>query len=99
MEMGKNILSEFEGDNWAESASGNVASQGFTTIWQKVNLRDAPPSKRFVSGQWFCSAAISSKSTGSAAAVAPTVPVEGGVVETENPQQHFSNQANIIAVH
>jgi hypothetical protein len=30
MEVGKNILSEFEGDNWAESARGNVASQALS---------------------------------------------------------------------
>jgi hypothetical protein len=30
MEMGKNILSEFKGDNWAKSASGNVASQALS---------------------------------------------------------------------
>jgi hypothetical protein len=29
--MGENILSEFEGDNWAKSASGNVASQALST--------------------------------------------------------------------
>jgi hypothetical protein len=34
-----------------------------------------PPSKRCVSGQWFCTAAISSKSTGSAAEAAATDPV------------------------
>jgi hypothetical protein len=34
-----------------------------------------PPSKRYVSGQWFCSTAISLKSTGSAAEVAATDPV------------------------
>jgi hypothetical protein len=28
--MGKNILSEFEGNNWAKSASGNVASQALS---------------------------------------------------------------------
>ncbi len=58
-------------------------------MYSETNLRDVPPSKRCVSSQWFCSAAISSKSTGSA--VAATVPVEGGggVVETENPPEQF----------
>jgi hypothetical protein len=28
--MGKNILSKFEGNNWEESASGNVASQALS---------------------------------------------------------------------
>jgi hypothetical protein len=27
VKMGKNIFAKFEGDNWAESASGNVTSQ------------------------------------------------------------------------
>ncbi len=30
VKMGKNILSEFEGDNWAKSASGNVTSQALS---------------------------------------------------------------------
>jgi hypothetical protein len=77
MKMGKNIFSELEGDNWAKSASGNVASQALS-VGRKANLRDVSPSKRCVSGQQFCSAAISLKSTGSAAAVAATVPVERG---------------------
>jgi hypothetical protein len=55
MKMGKNILYEFEWDNWPENASG------------KANLRDVQTSKRCVSAQRFCSAAISLKSTGSAA--------------------------------
>jgi hypothetical protein len=44
-------------------------------VWQKANLKDMLPSKRCVSGQRFCLAAISSKSTGSAADVAATDPV------------------------
>ncbi len=82
VEMGKNIFAKFEGDNWAESASGNVTGQALAPVWRNANLRDVPPSKRRFSGQRFCSAAISSKSTGSAAAVVATVPVGGGVVET-----------------
>jgi hypothetical protein len=30
VKMGKNIFLEFEGDNWAKSASGNVASQALS---------------------------------------------------------------------
>jgi hypothetical protein len=30
MKMGENILSELEGDNWAKSASRNVASQALS---------------------------------------------------------------------
>ncbi len=30
VKMGKNILSEFEGDNWAKSASRNVTSQALS---------------------------------------------------------------------
>jgi hypothetical protein len=44
-------------------------------VWRKANLSDVLPSKRCVSRQWFCSAAISSKSTGSATDVAATDPV------------------------
>jgi hypothetical protein len=45
-------------------------------LWQKANLRDVPPSKRCISAQQFCSAAISSKFTGSATAVAAIVQVD-----------------------
>jgi hypothetical protein len=31
MKMGKNILSELDGDNWAKSAGGNVTSQALST--------------------------------------------------------------------
>ncbi len=44
-------------------------------VWWKANLRDVQPSKRCVSGQRLCLAAISSKSTGSAANLAVTDPV------------------------
>jgi hypothetical protein len=44
-------------------------------LWRKANMRDVPPSKRCLSGQGFCSTAISSKSTGSAADVSVTDPV------------------------
>ncbi len=40
-------------------------------VWRKANLRDVPPNKCYVSGQRFCSAAIS----GSATDVAATDPV------------------------
>ncbi len=44
-------------------------------VWRKANFREVPLSKHCVSGQLFCSAAISLKSTGSAANVAATDPV------------------------
>jgi hypothetical protein len=31
VKMGENIFSEFEGNNWGKSASGNVASQALST--------------------------------------------------------------------
>jgi hypothetical protein len=66
--MIKNVFSEFEGNNWAKIACGNVSSQTLSARRRKANMRDVPLSKCCVSGQWLCSAAISSKSIGSAAA-------------------------------
>jgi hypothetical protein len=97
MKMGENIFSELEGNNWAKSASGIVASQVLSACLVESQFKRCSPSKRCVSGQWFCLAAISSKSTGSAAAVAATVPAGGGVVGTK--KRHFSNQVNTKAVH
>jgi hypothetical protein len=67
--MVKNGFSEFKGNNWTKIACGNISSQKLI-----ANLRDVPPSKHCVSGQQFCLAAISSKSTGPAADVAATDP-------------------------
>jgi hypothetical protein len=67
----KNTFSEFQGNNWAKSACGNVSSQALCTCL-KAKLRDVPPSERCISGQRFCLAGISSKSTGSTADVAAT---------------------------
>ncbi len=78
VKVGKNILSKFEGGDWAKSASGNVTSQALSTCLAECQFERCAASKRCVSGQRFCSAAISSKSTGSAVTVAATVPVEGG---------------------
>jgi hypothetical protein len=64
-------------------------------------LRDEPLSKRCVSAQRFCSAAMASKSTGSATDVAATVP-DGfgeGVSRTKNRQHHFSNWADLTSAH
>jgi hypothetical protein len=44
----------------------------YAPVWRKANLRDVLPSKRSISGQRFCLAGISSKSTGSTADVAAT---------------------------
>ncbi len=54
------------------------AARRWAPVWRKANLRDGPPSKRCLSGQGFCSAAISSRSIGSAAAIAATVSVDFG---------------------
>ncbi len=73
VKMGKNILFEFEWNNWPEYASGNIASQTLRACLEKANLRDVLPGKRCISAQRCCSAAICLKSTGSAPAVATTV--------------------------
>ncbi len=80
VKMGKNIFAKFEGYNWLPVEMS--PARHWAPVWRNANLRDVPPSKCCVSGQRLCSAAISSKSTGSAAAVAATVPVVGVGVET-----------------
>ncbi len=100
VKMCKKIFPEYLGNNWSEDAIRNVTSQALSAVpvWRKANLRDVPPSKRCVAAQRFCSAAISSKSTGSAAAVAATVPVGCGG-QGKKQQQHFSNLGDTEAVH
>jgi hypothetical protein len=74
VKMIKNVFSEFEWDDWAKIACGNISSQALSACLAESQFRGVPPSKRCVSGQRFCSAAISSKSTGSATDVAATDP-------------------------
>jgi hypothetical protein len=39
VKMGKNILSEFEGDNWAKSASGNVTRQALSACLAECQFK------------------------------------------------------------
>jgi hypothetical protein len=73
MKMCNNIFSELMGDYWSKNASRNITSQVLGAC-----LAYVPHSKRCVSAQRFCSVTISLKSTGSAAAVVATVPVDCG---------------------
>jgi hypothetical protein len=73
--MVKNVFSEFEGNDWAKIACGNISSQALSTCLAESQFNNVPPSKRCVNGQRYCSAAICSKSTGSAADAAATDPV------------------------
>ncbi len=68
-------------------------------VWQKANLRDVSPSNHCVSGKRCRSAAISSKSTGSAAIVAVTDPVVCGGGRDKNQQRHSSSQVDTTTVH
>jgi hypothetical protein len=70
--MIKNAFPEFEGNNWAKIGCGNISSQALSASLAESELEGCTPGKRCVSGQRFCSAAISSKFTGSAADVAAT---------------------------
>jgi hypothetical protein len=82
--MGKNIFSEFEGNNWAKSASGNVASQALSACLAESQF------KRCDAQQMLCfwaTVLLSGHLFG------------GGVVGTKNQQRHFSNQVDTKAVH
>jgi hypothetical protein len=92
--MIKNSFSEFEGNNGAKSADGNVSSQALSACLVKANCSDVPPRNCCISGQLCCSAAISSKSSGSAADMAAIDPVVVWFGGTKNQQQHFSNRVN-----
>jgi hypothetical protein len=99
MKMGKEILSELEGDNWAGSASGNVASQALSACLAESQFRGcaAQQTLRFwatilLGGHlfkihWICRRRGGNCSSG------------GGGVGIKNPQQHFSNRADIKVVH
>jgi hypothetical protein len=99
VKMIKNVFSEFEGNNWAKIACGNISSQALSACLAESQFKGVPPSKRCVSGQLFCSAAISSNSTGSATDVAATDPVVVWFGRDKNRQRHFSNQANTKFAH
>jgi hypothetical protein len=95
MKMGKNIFSELDGYNWAKSASGNVTSQALSACLAESQFKECAAQQTLQ----FRSAAISSKATGSAAAKAATVLVEGRVGGIKTQQQHSSNQGDTKAVH
>jgi hypothetical protein len=76
LKMIKNVFSEFEGNNWVKIACGNISSLALSACLAESRFKGyVQPSKLCVSGQQFCSVAISSKSTGSAAKAAVTDPV------------------------
>jgi hypothetical protein len=68
-------------------------------VWRKANLRDVQPSKCCVSGQRFCSAAISSKSTGSDTNMAATDPVAVWFGQDKKLAMTFFNRVNKIFTH
>ncbi len=71
-----------------------LALRLWAPVWRNANLSDVLPSKCYISGQRFCSAAISLKSTGSIADMAATDPVVVWFGQTKNEQHHFSKKYN-----
>jgi hypothetical protein len=100
MKMGKNIFSELEGNNWAKSARGNVASQALSACLAESQFKRcaAQQTLRFwatvlLGGHLFEIHGIRRRHRGDRSSEG------GGVVETKNRQRHFSNQVDTKAVH
>jgi hypothetical protein len=75
MKMIKNAFLNLRGTIGRKLLVETSPARHWAPVWWKANLRGVPPSKRCVSRQRFCSAAISSKSTGSATDIVATDPV------------------------
>jgi hypothetical protein len=100
MKMGKNIFSKLEGNNWAKSARGNVASQALSACLAESQFKRcaAQQTLRFwatvlLGGHLFEIHWIRRRRRGDRSSEG------GGVVGTKNRQRHFTNQVDTKAVH
>ncbi len=71
----KNVFSELEGNNWAKIACGNVSSQALSACMAESQFKGCAAQQTLRFWAMVCSAAISSKSTGSATDAAATDPL------------------------
>jgi hypothetical protein len=98
----KKSFLNFSGTIGQKTPVETLPARRWAPAWQKASLRDELPSKRCISVQRFCLAAIASKSTGSAATEVATVSADfgrGGKGETENQRHRFSNLAVTTSAH
>ncbi len=67
VQVKNNVSSEFSWDNRAENSSSNIANQALSACFSKLNFEGCTAEQMLSFTQRFCSAAMASKSTVSAA--------------------------------
>ncbi len=99
VKMIKNVFSEFEGNNWAKSACGNVSSQALSACLAESQFRGCVAQQTLSFWATVLLGGHLFESTGSAANAAATDPVVVWFGRDEKSALHFSNRANTTFAH